>query len=253
MKNIEWQEIFKLSTLNPEYVPQGIEVYKSHLLFTVHKANKKSVLLVFNIKKKNNLKYLFSIDFPPIATHISDLSIYRDKLYAIDYASNNLYEIDLDKTIKHRKLAIIRKIQTGLKRSGSIILSEYKNKKILFISQFMMSNKISVYQFDSLINKKKKPILEIDAKYYIQGLYEKGNLVYTSSNKYNVDPIYIINKTDMIKNRSINIPSTVAINSPGKMVEDIVVYNGYIITSDEETNKIYISKTRVSDMLSKGK
>jgi hypothetical protein len=253
MKNVEWKEIFTLANLDVEYVAQGIEIYKDYLLFTVHKADKKSILLVFNIKESGELIHLFSTDFPEIATHVSDLSIYQNTLYGIDYASNNLYEIDIDKTIEKKRLVIINEIPTHLKRSGSIIVSEYKNKKTLFVSQFIISNKISVYSFDNLTDKQKKPLLEINAKHYIQGLYEKNDLLYVSSNKYGTDPIFIINKKEMIKKSSINIPSTVAINSPGKMVEDIVVFDDYIITSDEETNTIYISKSSITDILTKEK
>ena len=253
MKDIKWKEIFNLANLDKEYVAQGIEVYKNYLLFTVHKADKKSILLVFNIKENGELIYLFSTDFPKIATHVSDLSIYQDILYGIDYSSNNLYEIDIDKTIEEKKLIIINEIPTYLKRSGSIIISKYKNKKILFISQFIINNKISAYSFDNLTDKQKKTLLEIDAKHYIQGLYEKDDLVYVSSNKYGTDPIFIINKKEMLENTSINIPSTVAINSPGRMVEDIVVFNDYIVTSDEETNTIYISKSSITNILTKEK
>lgn len=253
MKNIEWKEIFTLANLDVAYVAQGIEIYKNYLLFTVHKADKKSILLVFNIKERGELTHLFSTDFPEIATHVSDLSIYQDTLYGIDYASNNLYEIDIKKTIEEKRLAIINEIPTHLERSGSIIVSKYKNKKTLFVSQFIISNKISAYSFDNLTDKQKKPLLEVDAKHYIQGLYEKKGLVYVSSNKYGTDPIFIINKKEMFESSSINIPSTIAINSPGRMVEDIVVFNDYIITSDEESNTIYISKSSITDMLSKEK
>ena len=251
LKNIEWKEIFSLATLDKTYVAQGIEVYKNYLLYTVHKENKESILLIFNIQNTGELNFLFSTSFPKIATHVSDLSIYNNTLYGIDYASNNLYEIDIDKTIKDKKLNITNTIQTHLKRSGSIIVTDYKNEKTLFVSQFIISNKISVFKFKDLGNKEKIPLIEIDAKHYIQGLYEKDNLIYVSSNKYGIDPIFIINKENMIKNSSINIPSTIAITGPGKMIEDIVIFNDYIITSDEETNEIYISKNTVQEIIAK--
>ena len=251
MKKVEWKEIFSLINLDKDYVAQGIEIYKDYLLFTVHKLDKKSVLLVFNIKETGELIHLFSTDFPRIATHVSDLSIYKDILYAIDYASNNLYIINIDKTIQEKKLVVINKIQTNLLKSGSIIVSNYKKEKMLFISQFIISNKISTYKFDHIDIEKKKPYIDIDAKYYIQGLYQKGNTVLVSSNKYGIDPIFIINKKEMLENKSINIPSTLAITSPGKMVEDIVIFNDFIITSDEENNKLYISKNKIQEILSR--
>jgi len=251
MKKTEWKEIFALADLNSEYVAQGIEVYKDYLLFTVHKADKKSILLVFNIKKTGELKHIFSTDFPKIATHVSDLSIYKNELYAIDYASNYLYQINIDKTIEEKKLKVIKKIPTNLPRSGSIIVTDYKNKKALFVSQFIISNKIFIYDFNDLTDTIKVPLLEVDAKRYIQGLYQKDDLVYVSSNKYGIDPIHIVNTNEMIKSKSIETTSTMTITGPGKMIEDIVIFNNHIITSDEENNKLYISKDRIQEILSK--
>lgn len=248
MQKIEWQEIFSLNTLNSKYIAQGVEIYKDYLFFTVHEKDKKSILLIFNIQKSGKLTYLFSLDFPDVATHVSDLSIYNNNLYAIDYASNNLYKIDIIKTLKQKKLIISKTWQTYLKRSGSIIVNIYNNKKTLFISQFIVNDSISVYDFDDLNKKNKKPFLKIKSKYFIQGLYENKNRVYISSNKYNIDPIFIVNKADMLKYKTINLPSTKIINGPGRMIEDLTVYHNRIITSDEETNKLYISKNVISNL-----
>lgn len=249
MHTIKWKEVFSLNELNPKYIAQGIEVYQNYLFFTIHEEDKKSIFIVFNIETNGNLTHLFSTDFPTIATHVSDLSIYKDILYAIDYASNNLYQIDIQKTIKKKELVISNTFQTHLPRSGSIIVNKYNHNQTLLISQFILNNKISAYTFQNLTDKDKKPSLKISAKYYIQGLYEKGDTVYISSNKYGIDPIFIINKKEMLKNKNIDLPSTVIINSPGKMVEDLVIYNDYIFTSDEETNKIYISEKTIQEIL----
>jgi len=249
MHTIKWKEVFSLNKLHPNYIAQGIEVYNNYLFFTIHEEDKKSVLIVFNIEENGNLTHRFSTDFPAIATHVSDLSIYKDILYAIDYASNNLYQIDMQNTIKKKELVISNTFQTHLPRSGSIIVNKYNHNQTLLISQFILNKNISAYNFQNLTDKDKKPSLKISAKYYIQGLYEKDGRVYVSSNKYGIDPIFIINKKEMLKNKNIDLPSTVIINSPGKMVEDLVIYNDYIFTSDEETNKIYISEKTIQEIL----
>lgn len=249
MHTIKWKEVFSLNKLHPNYIAQGIEVYDNHLFFTIHEEDKKSVFIVFNIEENGTLTHQFSTDFPTIATHVSDLSIYNDILYAIDYASNNLYQIDIQKTIKKKELVISNTFQTHLPRSGSIIVNKYNHNQTLLISQFILNNNISAYDFQNLTDNDKNPSLKINAKYYIQGLHEKDGRVYVSSNKYGIDPIFIINKEEMLKNKSINLPSTVIVNSPGKMVEDLVIYNNYIVTSDEETNKIYISQKTIQEIL----
>lgn len=247
MKKNKWIEVFNVKKLNENYVPQGIEVYKDYLLFTVHEKDKSSLLIVFKIIN-NKLQYLFKTNFPKVATHVSDLSIYKNDLYAIDYASNNLYKIDIEKTINNKELAIKTTIQTNLKRSGSIVVTNYNNEDVIFITQFILNNNIDVYKLNDLSKKDKKPLISIDSKYFIQGLYKYDNKFLISSNKYGIDPIFISNYTKMIKDKSITKSNTIAINGPGRMIEDIVIYNGHIITSDEESYKIYISKNKISEL-----
>lgn len=250
-KHTEWTEIYYIKKLNKNYVPQGIEVYKDYLLLTVHEKDKSSHLIVFKIANKN-LNYLFTTNFPNIATHVSDLSMYNNYLYAIDYASNNLYKIDIEETIKNKQLLILETIQTGLSRSGSIIVANYNNNDIIMITQFILSKNIQAYKLNDLENSNKKPIFSISAKYYIQGLYKKDNLLLTTSNKYGIDPIFISDYKKTLQTKKIINNDTLVINGPGRMIEDIALYNNYLVTSDEETYKIYISKNTLNQII-KGK
>lgn len=249
----EWKSIYDLKDIDKSFVAQGIEAYNNYLFYTVHKKDKGSVLIVFKINRDNSLKYIFKTNFPKEATHVSDLSIYKDYLYAIDYASNNLYKINISKTLQNKKLIVENKIYTNLKRSGSIILTQYKNKDVIFITQFILNNYIKVFYLDDLNKKDKKEIMKIKSKYFIQGLYKKDNKILVSSNKYGNDPIFITNEQELLKTRNLNNKTTIAIQGPGRMIEDITVYNGYIFTSDEETNKIYVTKKRILDYVKKDK
>ena len=246
LKQIQWSEIYDLKKLDKNYVAQGIEVYKNYLFFTAHKQDKASVLIVFNITDNSKLKPIFTTYFPKEATHVSDLSIYNSKLYTIDYATNNLYVIDINKTIQNQKLSLIKTIPTYLSRSGSIILTNYNNTTIVMISQFIINDKIKAYKLSELSNKYKKPLFAIDAKYFIQGLYAKDNKLLVSSNKKGTDLICITNLNIAIKDKTINNKSSIYIKGPRRMIEDIVLYKNYIITSDEKTNKIYISNHKLS-------
>ncbi len=247
MKKMEWIELFDVTKLNKDYVPQGIEVYKNYLLFTVHEKDKSSLLIVFKINN-SKLDYLYKINFPPEATHVSDLSLYNNNLYAIDYASNNLYKIDIEKTINSKKLIVLSKIQTHLKRSGSIVVTNYNNEDVVFITQFILNKNIDVYRLTDLSKKNKEPIISIDSKYFIQGLYKQNNKFLISSNKYAEDPIFICKYNSLLKEKTMNKKNILTINGPGRMIEDVVIYDGYIITSDEETYKIYITKERIEDV-----
>ena len=244
--NISWQEIFKLQKLNKDYVAQGIEVYGHYLFFTIHKKDQESRLLVFKIRSNFQLKHLFTVPFPKEATHVSDLSLYGHTLYAIDYASNNLYEINIKKTIAKHKMVITDTIQTGLSRSGSIIVYDHKGKKRLAITQFLLNDLIQIFDFSTLKQSDKKPIASIKSKYFIQGLYRDGNTLFVSSNKSGKDVIFLTDFTRALTSGKLMNSSTRIIQGPRRMIEDIVMYHGHIITSDEETNAIYISKKKIN-------
>jgi len=246
---INWNKIFDLKTLDKDYIAQGIEIYNNYLLYTVHKRDAESHLLVFEIKSNKNLKHLFTTSFPKVATHVSDLSIHNNFLYAIDYASYNLYKIDITKTLDAKTLIIERTIPTNLTNSGSIIVTNYNEKDIILISQFIVNKNIKAFYLDNLADKNKKPIFEIESKYYIQGLYADNNHIYITSNSYGVDPIFITKKSVLFNTKNLHNKSTISFNGPGKMIEDIVLYDDYIITSDEETNKIYISTEKIKNVL----
>jgi len=244
-KKIEWQELYELKELDPSYLAQGIEIYQDYLFHTVHCKDKKSFLIVFKFDQERNLKYLFTSSFPKIATHVSDLSIFNQKLYAIDYASNNLYIISIEKTLIQKKLVIEKTLSTNIRLSGSIIVTEINDDLVIFISQFGISKKIKVYSLASLVEKTKKPLFEIDAKYFIQGLYKNQEEIFISSNVNGIDPIFITNTKSLFQTCTLQKSKTRAVLGPGTMIEDIAVYKGYIVTSDEKTNKIYITKEKI--------
>jgi len=252
-KKVTWQKLFDLRELNDKYIAQGVEIYKDYLLFSVHENDTKSHLIVFKIISNTQIIHLFTTQFPREATHISDFSVYNNYLYAIDYATNNLYKIDIEDTIRNEKLKIKETHDTRLEKSGSIIVTQYNNETILFVSQFILNDKISGYKLESIVNKSKKPVLSIESKFFIQGLYKDEKYTYISSNMYGNDAIFIIDSLKLYEAKKIDKNNSLAINGPGMMIEDITIFDDYIITSDEETNAIYISKVKISNIMEQTK
>jgi len=250
LKKITWNPIYDLSELDALYTAQGIEIYNDYLFFTVHKQDEESHLVVFKINN-NKLSYIFTTSFPSVATHVSDLSVYKDFLYAIDYASNNLYKIDIEKTLKNKKLFIENTVHTNIPRSGSIVVTSYNNKDIIMVSQFIVDKYIKVFNLDDLPNENKKPIFEIESKFFIQGLYNDNGNIYITSNTNQADPIFITPKSTLFETKTLTNKKTLSFEGPGNMIEDIVLYNNHIITSDEERNMIYISKEKINDFSNK--
>jgi glutamine cyclotransferase len=245
---VKWQEIYNVKELNDAYVPQGIEVYKDFVLFTIHAKDTKSVLIVFQ-KKEKKLEYLFEVDMPPEATHVSDLNVLGKTLYAIDYASNKIFEIDLETLVQKKRLLIKNEFYLGMSRTGSLVIIEHNNEKYVLFSRFILSNKLYAFKLSEMQHggdlDKSKIAFSVTNHRFVQGLYAKENILLIATNNFGVDTITMVNIADMIETKSVKNATINIINAPYKMVEDLTMYEGKILTSDEESFFIYESEVLI--------
>jgi len=243
-KEVKWTKLFDVKSINATYVPQAIEVYKNYILFSVHAKDKKSALIVFK-KGTKGLEYLFEVDMPKEATHTSDFNIVGDILYAIDYASNKIYQIDIPALINEKKLVIDKGFYLDMGRTGSLVILDVKGIPYVFITQFIYSNRLKGFKLSELKNREldtDKIEFEITNHRFVQGLYAKDNKLLISTNNWGIDTITVVDIKKMLQYGNVEDATITTINAPYKMVEDIAIYGDKIITSDEESNFIYESE-----------
>ncbi len=244
-KDIKWVKLFDVKSLNESYVPQAIDVYKDYVLFSVHAKDAKSVLIVFK-KSPGKLEYLFEVDMPNEATHTSDFNVLGDILYAIDYASNKIYEIDIPTLINEQKLVINDGFYLDMARTGSLAIIDVDGEPYVFITQFILSNKLKGFKLSEVKNggtlDTDKIEIEISNHRFVQGLFVKYNMLLISTNNWGIDTITIVDIPKMLKTKSVEDATLTTMNAPFKMVEDLTIYGNTILTSDEESNYIYESE-----------
>lgn len=243
--NISWKKLYDVKSIDPTYVPQAIEVYKDYLLFSVHANDTKSALIVFKIEDEK-LEYLFEVDMPNEATHTSDFHVFGDTLYAIDYASHKIYQIDIPVLIHEKKLLIDSGFDLDMSKTGSLVIVDIEGEPYMIVSQFIFSNRLKVFKLSDLksgeVLKKSDIAFEIKSHRFIQGLYKKYNMLLIATNNFGIDTISIVDIPKMIQTKSTKSATLKTINAPFKMVEDLTIYGNKIVTSDEESNYIYISQ-----------
>jgi len=242
--SVTWTKVFDVKSINETYVPQAIDVYKDYVLFSVHAKDAKSALIVFR-KTETELKFLFEVDMPNEATHTSDFNVVGDILYAIDYASNKIYEIDIPTLINEKKLVINDGFYLDMKRTGSLVIIDVKGEPYMFITQFILSNKLIGFKLSELKNKtldKSKIEFKIPNHRFVQGLYAKFDMLLIATNNWGTDTITIVDIPTMLRTNSVSDAILKTINAPFKMVEDLTIYGNKILTSDEESNFIYESQ-----------
>ena len=241
---VKWTKLFDVKSLNESYVPQAIDVYKDYVLFSVHAKDAKSALIVFK-KTPEKLEYLFEVDMPAEATHTSDFNVLGEILYAIDYASNKIYEIDIPALLEKKELLIHNSFFLDMSRTGSLAIIDYNDEKYVLFSRFILSNKLYGFKLSELKKEKlTEDMIEftITNHRFVQGLYVKYNMLLISTNNWGIDTITLVDIPKMMKTKDVGESTIKSINAPFKMVEDITVYGNRIITSDEETNFIYESE-----------
>ena len=245
---IKWDKIYNVKELNDSYIPQGIEVYEDYVLFTIHAEEMKSVLIVFK-KKEKQLEYLFEVDMPEEATHVSDLNVLGKTLYAIDYASNKIFEIDLDALVEEKKLVINNEFHLGMSRTGSLVIIEHDNEKYVLFARFILSNKLYAFKLSEMKHggdlDQSKIAFTITNHRFVQGLYAKDNILLVSTNNFGIDTIKMIDIPTMMRTKNVDNATINIINAPFKMVEDITMDGGKILTSDEESFYIYESEVLI--------
>jgi hypothetical protein len=220
--------------------------YKDYIFFSIHAKDTKSVILVFkDVGEK--FEFINEMDMPLEATHTSDLTIYQDKLYAIDFYSDFVYEFEIREKDGIVELDLFKKAKIALdnKKFGSFAIIEREDQVLLLATSFNYDNTIWVFDFEDLFVKQlgfeDSLIFETEGSFFTQGLYyqKNKNRLYISVNRFGKDFIFKIDFENFFLYKDINKAIEKVFLAPGRMVEDIYVDDDYIYTSDEEVDKIF--------------
>ena len=141
--DLEWKEIFDLKKISEDYIAQGIIKYKDYIIFSVHEKEKRSVILFFKESKKG-LSLVKEVVMPLEAVHTSDLTIYNDKLYALDFHSNFIYKFSLKEINGVMDLDLENKVKIFVegKNFGSFSIIDKGDRVYLLATSFMNDNRI---------------------------------------------------------------------------------------------------------------
>ena len=253
---LEWEEAFFLWDIDDDYVAQGIiHVWDDMILHTVHKKDKKSILILFKHWKK--FKYIDKFVLPAEATHLSDLTVYNWDLYWIDYHSNFIYRFDLNELVNNFKIKLLKRIYTWVKNSGSLEIIEKKDKTYLLVTSFLDDKNMYVFDFDKIfendIEPEKSLMCSINNSFFVQWLYYSNDrkTLFQSVNRFWNDVIYEVDFDKLLKIKNINWAIVKSFVWPWRMIEDIVVKWDHIYTSDEWTNKLYYANINSAKLLRK--
>lgn len=246
--SLDWRKHFSVETLNDDYIPQGIVHDQKTLYHSIHKRDRKSVLIIFDTATKT-YSAIKELMLPREATHTSDLTIYQDDVYAIDYTSNYVYQFSLkDLRRRHKaKLKLKRKakVYLGYQKFGSLEIVVHEGRELLLLTSFAIDNRLFVLDFrkffDEQVGFEAALLFSVEASYFTQGLYyqAKSDRLYHSVNRFGVDFIYELDLSVLLTKKQYRPSIRRVYLAPNGMVEDLSVQEDVIHTSDEQTFGVY--------------
>ena len=190
-------------------------------------------------------------DMPKEAVHTSGLACDKNKIWAVDYKSDKVYQINLNKSFRRKKAVIENEFETKLKGTSACCIIIWKKKKCLVISDFMNSKKTIFVDVTKLIKNKNIQnaiVFSYQNQGFSQGLEYINGFLYESENKLFNN---VINKLDISlleKTKKSSDSTIMRLSAPKNKsmilgVEDICWDGKNLWTTDEHSFRFYSTKT----------
>ncbi len=222
-----------------KYSPQGMVWVGEKLLFSNSWNDTRSRVYHLN---PENMEVLDYFDMPPEAVHTSGLGWDGTHIWAVDYSSNRIYQIELVTSFKNHKAEVLNSYPSGLQGTSACTIIQDAQKKYLAVSDFRNSKETIILDIDTLIsfgNSQESIVMTYKNHGYSQGLHYSDGILYESENTFGKSRIYLYDFSVLLSGKDRNDALKEVIRGPGFGIEDIYLKNGKIWTSDEVSFRFY--------------
>ena len=213
------------------YTPQGMDLVGDILLLAISNGEVPSEVYSINTNTKV-IKFLFSM--PETATHTSGISWDNSAkvVYAVDNIDNNLYVLDLNKSISAKKAHVNAVFATDRNALGSVA----NDTESIYITEFIFSRDVYRYDKGSLDFVQRTGDNRIaGVSRFIQGIDIFDGSIFITANKFREDVIMELNYSQKLS----DIGVIREMSFPGMMIEDIAVSLPNLWVGDEYDGFIY--------------
>ena len=237
-----WIDLGSTPSAKHQFTPQGLTYIDGYLYLAESHDDKIGV--VYQIDPNNGAKITGQFQLPDDAVHTSGLAWDDQYLWAVDYASRKLYQIDLKASISTGQASIINVYQTGLKGPSAITIFVWKNTHYLALSDFRNSKQTYIIPHGNYAPDKPiaaQALYSYENKTFSQGLTSDGTYLYEAINKIGTDVIYKLDLCELFKSHDFDTALVDTIHAPDDMVEDLAISDDKLWTSDESSYSIYVT------------
>lgn len=241
-QEMHWIALGEVPHRKEKYPPQGLTYVNGKLIFSNHWKDTKSGLFLFD-SKDMTLEAVSSM--PHEAIHTSGLAWDGTFLWAVDYKSNYLYKLDMEKTFKQDTAYVLDKYPTSLEGTSASTIITIDDKQYVAVSDFERTCRTYIFDLKNVDMLKKSPISEVaiisySNESFSQGLTWDGLFLYEALNKVGTDQINVYDIKDAIRQqKSHRIKKVRSFSGPSPSIEDLATDGKYLWTSDEKTYRFY--------------
>ncbi len=237
-----WVDLGPVPGAEGRYPPQGMTFVAGQLIFSEHWQDKKSMLYRVD---PGGMKLLASAEMPPEAVHTSGLGWDGEHLFAVDYRSNLIYKLDLERTFASGKAVVVQQWPTGLEAASAMAVFRFNKIYHFAVSDFLHTGKTYVISREEMVQLGAKGLPELALVTYrnggfSQGLTWDGHLLYEAVNSHGKDRIEVIDIAEALGKRDSSLVRKLgSFTAPDGMVEDLGNDGTRLWTSDEGSYRFF--------------
>ncbi len=243
-RGLEWVEVGSVPGSFREHRPQGMALAGRFIVFTKHRHDTGSGLFRFD---RDTFEPRGEAQMPAEATHTGGLAYDGVDLWAVDYNSNRIYRIDLERTFQSGVAAVVESYPTGLRGTSALAFLVIDGVELLAISDFGVPGVARTYlvQITRLSELEHRPIREVaevsyDNGAFSQGLAWDGACLYEGVNAFGRDEVRVLDvRAAVLARDASRIVEVGRFPAPATAIEDLEIDGDTIWTSDEGSFRFY--------------
>lgn len=238
-----WRDLGDPPGAAERYPPQGMTLAGDRLVFSNHWNDRRSMLYLVD---PDGMRVLAQTRMPARAVHTSGLGWDGERLWAVDYRSLELFEMDLEASFRAPEAVVLHAWPTGLGGASALTVLTVDGLVYLAVSDFLNSQRTYIIPRDQVPGLAHHGIPELATISYrngalSQGLTWDGRYLYEAVNNRGVDRIEIYDVVDAIRSGDPRrVRALGSFSAPGNAVEDLATDGRRLWTSDERSFRWYV-------------
>jgi len=236
---VTWEDMGPTPGADDGCTPQGIAWVNGRLMFA--SSCRDTLSRIYEIDP-TNIVVLRAFDMPAEAVHTSGLSWDGSTLWAVDYISNKAYRIDLEPSLASGRAVVSGSFDTGLGGTSACAMVEWEGKSLLAISDFMRTGRTYLVRPEEALaagNGLAAVEFSYENEGFSQGLEFAEGSLFETENKFRSA---VVNRLDLARLKETGSARASIVKqypAPDRGVEDLVLGDGYMWTSDEHVFRIF--------------